>query len=434
MRRFCLKTILLLFVLCCLLVSGLYASGDTPGVDVVLVIDCSGSMRTGDPDKLALSGAAMVADMIREDQWRYGAVMFDGRVSGTITLQEVTDEGTVDTIKTELKSIYHQTGRWTDLPIGLDKAIKLLLAGGDIGNERIIIALTDGKDDPDKSIRTMADVDHDREDIIKLARELNIPIFTIGLNVKGLVPQEINQFISSETNAESYEIATADQIEPTLIAILDRYRAKPVPPSPTPTPPPTPSPTPAPTTAPTQAPTPEPTPAPEDPPPVLFRLSKLIVIGIALFVVSVIVFFIIYFRFNYSKTDMTDVNLYIYLHYPKFNALNSTKYVNFCLSSFRFLTLYGMLLRAGFPKGNLSFPAAKYIFMYRIKDNIIIRRFLISSNKAKLSSYKRKVALPLSTGGRVTIALKASRDSELIVTLSNEQSDISAASVPGIRL
>lgn len=435
MKRLCLKILLLLIVTCNVLVSGIYANGDAPGVDVVIVIDCSGSMRTSDPDKLALSGAAMVPEMILEDQWRYGAVMFDGRVAGTVALREVTDDAAVDTINTELTSIYHQTGKWTDLPIGLDKAIKVLLAGGDIGNERIIIALTDGKDDPDKSQRTMDDVDHDREDVIKLARELNIPIFTIGLNIKGLVPQEINEFISFETNAESYEIASADQIEPTLIAILDRYRVKPVTPSPTPTPTPTPTTTPSPTPVPVLTAAPTPTLAPTvTPPPIRFNLSKYMIIGISLFVLSVIIFFIVYFRINYSKTDMSDMNLFINLNYPQSKLLNATKYVNFCMRSFRFVTLYGMLLRSGFPKEHLAFPPAKFILMYKRKNGIIIRRLFISSSRAQLSSYRSRAVLPISIGGRVTIALRAPDNSELIITLSNEQADLSMVPHSGIKL
>jgi len=234
-----------------------HAYRNTDGVDIVLVMDCSGSMRRNDPDKLILHGATMVAEMIQADGWRYGAVMFEGHVTGTLPLRDVGDEEAVESIRTELGAIYHQTGRWTDLPRGLYQAIQIFLESEDNGNERVIIALTDGVDEPESG-RNKNDVDRDRNIAIALSREMKIPIYVIGLNVNGSVSQEMNEFISSETSAEAFDIATADQIEPTLTAILSRFERRPIIPEPTPTPIPTPTPTPTPTSTPEPVPTQQP--------------------------------------------------------------------------------------------------------------------------------------------------------------------------------
>jgi Mg-chelatase subunit ChlD len=231
-------SVFVLLILCCLPLPGAHGVDNTYSVDVVLVMDCSGSMRTNDPDKLALQGAGMLSEMIQADGCRYGVVMFEGDVTGILPLQEVGDEDSVNAIKTELESIYHQKGQKTDLPRGLYEAIQILLESEDIGNTRIIIALTDGEDDPESG-RSMKDVDRDRRRIIAMAGEMKIPIYVIGLNVNGSVSQDKNVLISSETGADAYEIAAADQIEPTLTAILNRYKNQPAPPEPTPTPTPT---------------------------------------------------------------------------------------------------------------------------------------------------------------------------------------------------
>jgi len=280
MKRNYFTIILLVLAMCFLLSSGAQAIGNNNGVDIVLVMDCSGSMRRNDPDKLALHGAAMVAEMIQTDGWRYGAVMFEGHVTGTIPLRGIVDEEAVEAIRTELASAYHQSGRRTDLPRGLHEAIQLFREGGDIGNERVIIALTDGEDDPESG-RKMDDVDRDRGFVIWLSQEMNVPIYVIGLNVNGSVSQEMNELISNETGAEAFDIATADQIEPTLAAILDRFRRQPTPPEPTPTPtqPPTATPTPAPTATPTPAPTPMPTIDPQ---------QKSLLSGLNLFIAAVL--------------------------------------------------------------------------------------------------------------------------------------------------
>jgi len=289
------SAIIILLALFCLPLPNSRAIGETDGVDIVLVMDCSGSMKKNDPDKLALRGAAMVAEMIQADGWRYGAVMFEGHVTGTIPLREVEDGDAVDAIEAELQSVYHQNGRRTDLPRGLYQALQIYLESGNIGNTRIIIALTDGEDDPESG-RSMKDVDSDRSMVVALAREMSVPIYVIGLNVNGSVSQDINELISSETGADAYDIATADQIEPTLTEILERFRIKPALPEPEPTP--TPTPTPKPIPSPTPVPTTIPTPQPPPPPKPTFNILNLFIV-VVLFGVVIFVFVLLG---NYVKS------------------------------------------------------------------------------------------------------------------------------------
>jgi len=307
MKRYFSTIILVVLAMCCLLPSAAYAIENAAGVDIVLVMDCSGSMRRNDPDKLILHGATMVAEMIQADGWRYGAVMFEGHVTGTLPLREVGDDEAVEAIRTELKSVYHQNGRWTDLPRGLSEAIQIFREGGDVGNERVIIALTDGADDPESG-RKMDDVDRDRGFVIWLSQEMNVPIYVIGLNVNGTVSQEVNELISNETGAEAFDIATADQIEPTLTAILNRFRKQPAPPEPTPTPSPIPTPTSTPSPTPTATPTPAPTMMPTVDPP-----QKSLLSGLNLFIAAVllgVVILVLAILRGYLKSGKTGMFTY----------------------------------------------------------------------------------------------------------------------------
>ena len=376
MKRLFLTIVLLILIMCCLSLSSVYAvgntvgnsvwntAGNTVGVDVVLVMDCSGSMRRNDPDKLVLHGATMVAEMIQEDGWRYGAVMFEGHVTGSLPLRKVEDEEAVEAIREELEAIYHQNGRWTDLPRGLYQAIQIFLESGDIGNTRVIIALTDGEDDPESG-RNKDDVKRDRNIVIALAREMDIPIYVIGLNVNGRVPQDMNELISNETSANAYEIATADQIEPTLTEILDLFRNRTIIPEPTPTPTPSPTPTPTPT------PTPMPTvilEQPPDPPPRSLLRGLNLFIAAVLLGVLVLVFIIIRRSTKSGKTYISSYRL-VRLFKRLFAFLrNRRPYLDKAVGSF--------IIEVKTLPYWLRFPGAAVLYLEHVKQKRSLQQIL----------------------------------------------------------
>ena len=197
-------------------------------VDVVLVLDASQTMRASDPNKMALYGAARVIETIQGIGWRFGAVVFDGNVSGTLPLREVTGGKSVADIQADLDSIYHQNGLYTDVPRGLHGAMELYLGGDNVGNERIVIVLNDSEDDPEPG-RSAEDIDNYRRAVIRFMSDLyNIKIYTIGLNTNNSFSQEKNELIATETGAQAYEITNSDQIESTLFKILSPYLPNPI--------------------------------------------------------------------------------------------------------------------------------------------------------------------------------------------------------------
>jgi len=190
------------------------------GFDVVVVLDCSGSMQYTDPNKLALSGAKMFLDNLtrqnRSFQSRYGAVIFEGEIHTTIPLMNISSPTVVEEIKNTLDTSYHQIGYWTDIPRALSRALRMFEESGTSnGNIPIIVLLTDGDDDPSSS-RSMSELNAERESVIRNAKERGIRIYTIGLNENGgrfeMDPTHITE-IAERTDAKMFETNTSERLQ-----------------------------------------------------------------------------------------------------------------------------------------------------------------------------------------------------------------------------
>ena len=191
------------------------AYGGATAFDVIVVLDCSGSMKYSDPDKLTPEGARMLLDNLTRqtsnERSRYGAVFFDGDIRETIPLTHINTDGFVNDIKNRMAG-YNQNGAKTDISRALGRALRLFTEGGDAGGrEQVIILLTDGDDDPNRSMEELV---AERESVIREAAEKDIRIFTIGLNHNGntMNPAVITD-IANNTNGVMYEVTSSDGLQ-----------------------------------------------------------------------------------------------------------------------------------------------------------------------------------------------------------------------------
>lgn len=126
------------------------AQGSRGNLDVVLVIDNSGSMGDNDPDGLRWSAAQLFVDLAAPGD-RVAAVAFAAEVEplGDAARGQLTpmgDQQSRDGLKRVLAPREPEGG--TNMEAALLEA-EDLLSTGDVGNERVIVFLTDGKPDPE---------------------------------------------------------------------------------------------------------------------------------------------------------------------------------------------------------------------------------------------------------------------------------------------
>ena len=185
------------------------------GLDLVLVIDCSGSMKKTDPNKNARIATEHIVNKLGNTS-RLGIVFFGGEAT-SVPLTYGLEK---DIIFRLINEKYHQNDLYTNIPKALEMALELF--DGSSTNKKAIILLTDGDDDPLRSnYRDLEQKDLDlealkplREQIKQKAQTADIPIYPIGLSVDGSIPEAFEPILEAfakETGADRARSANSSQ-------------------------------------------------------------------------------------------------------------------------------------------------------------------------------------------------------------------------------
>lgn len=167
-------------------------------LDVVLVMDKSGSMKNSDPQKISIEAAKMFIDMIKKSGANVSIVEFsdDSESKGMIAIND-------DKSKKQLKDILNGikfTGGYTDTGKALEKAVNILENNGSKDNKKAIILFSDGKIDVKGEGRTVADSKKDIEESIEKCNKSNLSIYSVGLINSNDSQASINNFESEMKN------------------------------------------------------------------------------------------------------------------------------------------------------------------------------------------------------------------------------------------
>lgn len=183
-------------------------------MDVVLVIDVSGSMKKTDPEKIALEGAKLFVDMMESSGSRVGLVAFSDQLVQVYNLTAVNSDSDKKAIKDAIEAL--QFSGDTDIGTAVQKAVNMLTTAQDVGNNKMVLFFTDGQIDLPKGSPSEAEAEKvsrdNAESAISAASAANIPIYTIGLNVNGGVDTDLISQMASSTKAKNNIVATAGEL------------------------------------------------------------------------------------------------------------------------------------------------------------------------------------------------------------------------------
>ncbi|MFC1889007.1 VWA domain-containing protein [Thermodesulfobacteriota bacterium] len=213
------------------------AEGDPGPIDILLVLDNSGSMKENDPLRLMTKVVQTFSSELAFDT-RFGIVVFDNSARVALQLTEVGRLGFPTQVKDSLRQLDYK-GQRTDIAAGVERALYELKHDVRPGTQKMIVLLTDG----------IVDVGNAEQDLVRaqwLAKELkqqakqdDVRIF--GIAFEEAADYQLIQTLSVGTGGQYRRVLSASQIEQTFEEIresieevnTDTPLPPPSPPSPT---------------------------------------------------------------------------------------------------------------------------------------------------------------------------------------------------------
>ena len=188
------------------------------GLDVIFVMDYSGSMKTKDPGYFAPGMVKAFVDTVHSADIRIGFIAYNDRIlsSASPVLMETSEE------RQTLKALIDRpdyAGN-TDTGLGLRQAYDLAVQEKD--RKQVIVLISDGETDLTGS-KTGRELEHSIQDIEYVTtqcREKKIPVYTVAFDGYDGNAQFL-ETISSNTGGSSYLVETPEALIEVLYGIFE---------------------------------------------------------------------------------------------------------------------------------------------------------------------------------------------------------------------
>ena len=203
-------------------------------LDLVVVMDASGSMRDSDSKRTAPDAVRMLVNMMPAADSRVGIISFNRQptplttdAKGNATLIALEDYAGVETIRDDVASIQYAGA--TGIGNAVFSATELLNAKSDDEHTKAIILFTDGVNDFGNNQLALSECDSNEVSAIKWAKDNNCYIYCVGYDYveNGVSSMGANgegllklQNISSSTSGKFKAIHNISEIEQLLIEFL----------------------------------------------------------------------------------------------------------------------------------------------------------------------------------------------------------------------
>jgi len=188
--------------------------------NLVLMIDNSESMKKGDPSFLIKNVAVEFVQQLSDDT-QLAVLIFDHRINMVVPLTSVSEE-----IKNDIRSSFvniDYTGKLTDIPAAMERAIYELKTRGQEQSRKSIIFITDGIVDTGNKIRDIDKTRWMRENLIEDAARNGIQIF--GIAFTDSADFELIQSMAQKTGGKYFRAPTPDKFPKVFDEIIQSIKA-----------------------------------------------------------------------------------------------------------------------------------------------------------------------------------------------------------------
>lgn len=200
-------------VTCPMLTASAASGSSVNNMNVVFVLDGSGSMFTTDKDRLRFEALELFLGLSTESGNYMGAVVFDDTIILRQELVPINDRAA----KTELAETVKDAVSKGDTDIGgaILEAVRMLKQSGNPNLPSAIILLSDGNTDlpKDRTGKKLAESEHRKAAAIDYARKKEIGIHSVCLNANGKARKEELQEISDATGGTCVEVKRAEDLK-----------------------------------------------------------------------------------------------------------------------------------------------------------------------------------------------------------------------------
>ncbi len=183
-------------------------TGEQLKLDIVFVLDNSGSMITNDPKFITRKVVTNFLNNVGEG-FRIGMVIYDQEARLVEPLMGIN---TPEAVARFLKSVdwIDFQGKFTNTPAGVERAIYELKTNGRKDARKVIVLLTDGIVDTGDKVRDLEKEKWLREDLSQESKKAGIQIFGIAFTDKA--DFHLIQTLASKTNGEYFRAYSAEDI------------------------------------------------------------------------------------------------------------------------------------------------------------------------------------------------------------------------------
>lgn len=195
---------------------------NSPRVDVLFVLDNSGSMIANDPQFITREVVTNFLMNLR-DEFRAGMVTFDQEATLVEPLNGIERVEDAERFLRSLDKINYK-GQFTNTPAGVERAIYELKSNGRKDAEKIIILLTDGIVDTGNKEQDIAGEEWLKEQLAEDCKQAGIRIF--GIAFTDVADYRLIQTLALKTNGEYFRTFESKDI-PVVFDKIDQIISTP---------------------------------------------------------------------------------------------------------------------------------------------------------------------------------------------------------------
>lgn len=191
-------------------------------LDVVFVLDNSGSMKQNDPDFLTRQAVSNFTDALAQSSeldGRIALVFFDDRARVAQHLTSASDIASTQRLSRTLSSLDF-SGQRSNSPAGIERALYELRERGRDEARKAIVFLSDGRIDTGSAQRDVEVARWLREDLAAEGAASAVAIF--GIAFTEAADYQLMQALAQRTNARYYRAFTASEIAPVVTQVLGK--------------------------------------------------------------------------------------------------------------------------------------------------------------------------------------------------------------------